>query len=754
MPESVGLYLSGVHEIILHMSFAGIVCLCIGWGRSSVDRVAQPWRVFIWGGAFALLTIVNMLAPAEPIAGLRIDIRSALILLASVFGGGWAAAITGLAALLLRGWLGGPFAVVGQTGIALATFIAIALIMAPKFGGGREGWKWLVCAGLAVGISGPAASFLAFEPQQAWTAFIAGGPLQTAAVTISTLLFAQIILRVDQARSARERERAHEASLIVANQELERLTVKLERSNDAYRRAQEEAESISTQFRLMMQHAPVGMFVKDTNGVFVTLNEPEARLFNRKIDEVIGRRSADMLDITDGVNATLTDQHVLETKTLSAAEYRISSASGMSWILSIKFPMLDAIGNVVAIGGFDLDISDRKRNELGLRRTARQLERVQQNLKAVYWSIAFSTCRTDRRDDQSSADTSGGAGIAAMTGWSEKEATDYDFFLANCIHADDRARMGEIYRAFRAGEIDKYVCEYRLTCKDGSVMPVKVWVEKIPEEGSGDALILGVLQDISEHRDREMRLAEASARAEISERVKADFLANLSHELRTPLNAVIGFSDILKIKFAGRDEQLFDYADDINRSGYDLLTHVNDLLDVANTDFNPSQLVESAVPVMETVSKSVEKFSVRAQAKGVIVFQDTPPGPAGVSGITVRSDKKYFRKVLDNLLSNAVKFTDTGGKVSVRSIRTDAGDLSIVIEDTGCGIPAERMADLATPFVYGDAVFAKRHGGIGIGLTVCKRIMDMHGGRLDIESREAVGTRVTATFPAERVGVL
>jgi PAS domain S-box-containing protein len=253
--------------------------------------------------------------------------------------------------------------------------------------------------------------------------------------------------------------------------------------------------------------------------------------------------------------------------------------------------------------------------------------------------------------------------------------------------------------------------------------------------------------DITERKRSDADLLRAKEEAELASRSKSEFLANMSHELRTPLNAVIGFADILRGEIFGAlgDRRYVDYAADIRDSGIHLLKLINDVLDVSKVEFGKVELAEEAVDVASVVEASVRLMRDRAHSAGVLLAHALPPTLP-----LVRCDDMRLKQILLNLLSNAVKFTPSGGRVTVRAVLSDEG-LGITVEDTGIGIAEADLGKALRPFGQIDSRLNRKYQGTGLGLPLAKSMIEMHGGRLDIDSTPGVGTRATVWLPAERI---
>jgi signal transduction histidine kinase len=252
--------------------------------------------------------------------------------------------------------------------------------------------------------------------------------------------------------------------------------------------------------------------------------------------------------------------------------------------------------------------------------------------------------------------------------------------------------------------------------------------------------------EIAERRRAEINLRSAKEQAEVANRAKSEFLAMVSHELKTPLNAIIGFSDILANQTLGPigKTQYLDYASDIRDSGHYLLKIINDILDLSRIESGNLTLIEEQVELVSVVQSAVRLIKPRAEAAGLTIETQFPSGI-----LIVVADARAMKQILVNLLSNAVKFTPKAGRVTV-SVGLEAGRPTIAVADTGIGIPAKDLGRVCEPFVQVDTSLARRFEGTGLGLTLTKRLVDLHGGELVLRSTVGSGTTVTVRLPAER----
>jgi len=237
-------------------------------------------------------------------------------------------------------------------------------------------------------------------------------------------------------------------------------------------------------------------------------------------------------------------------------------------------------------------------------------------------------------------------------------------------------------------------------------------------------------------------LRQKSAELEVASRHKSEFLANMSHELRTPLNAIIGFSEVLQEKMFGElTEKQDEYVTDILGSGRHLLSLINDILDLSKIEAGRMELELAEFPLAPAVDNALALVKERAQRHGVALACEID------SAIDrIHADERKFKQVLLNLLSNAVKFTPEGGSVRVRAKKNGAW-LEVAVSDTGTGIAPEDQTAVFEEFKQVGNDLARRAEGTGLGLPLTKRIVELHGGEMRLESTPGKGSTFSFTLP-------
>ncbi len=259
--------------------------------------------------------------------------------------------------------------------------------------------------------------------------------------------------------------------------------------------------------------------------------------------------------------------------------------------------------------------------------------------------------------------------------------------------------------------------------------------------------ILRASRAFQELRRNQERLIAAKDAAEAASRSKSEFLANMSHELRTPLNAIIGFSGMMSDRMFGPiNEKYAEYAAVIGDSGRHLLAIINDILDLARDEANRLIVAEEEVEISRVVdlsSRIVQELAVKAEVDFVSETEDFLP--------SVRGDTAKLTQILVNLLSNAIKFTPAGGRVRLTIGLQPEGGMIFQVADTGIGMTAEQIPIALSPFGQVDSGLNRKYDGVGLGLPLTKRLIELHDGTIKITSAPGRGTTVDFHLPQERV---
>jgi len=245
-------------------------------------------------------------------------------------------------------------------------------------------------------------------------------------------------------------------------------------------------------------------------------------------------------------------------------------------------------------------------------------------------------------------------------------------------------------------------------------------------------------------RRADEEILQVNRQLEQSSRYKSEFLANMSHELRTPLNAIMGFSEILlDLTMNLTAGERTEFLRNIHSSGQHLLGLINDILDLAKIEAGKMDLHPEEMPVMAALQEITAILDPMARQQG-LQLRTVGAVDAGV----IKADRSKFKQVLYNLLSNAVKFTPAPGTITV-SVKDSPEQLTVSVEDTGIGMKPEDLPKLFREFEQIDGSYTRRYQGTGLGLALCRRFVEMHGGRIWAESQFGKGSIFTFTIPRE-----
>lgn len=258
----------------------------------------------------------------------------------------------------------------------------------------------------------------------------------------------------------------------------------------------------------------------------------------------------------------------------------------------------------------------------------------------------------------------------------------------------------------------------------------------------------GIVWGARRLRRNTQALLVSKEQAESANRSKSDFLANMSHELRTPLNAIIGFSQMMEDEIFGPvgSDKNKEYLKNIKLSGEHLLSVINDILDISQIEAGEMEYIEDRVDLGEVADACLRLGKPQAMRANLALNARMPEKPP-----VVIADKVKVTQILLNLLSNAIKFTPKGGKVELKIETNLSGEVMMSVADTGIGIKPEDIDKVQEPFVQVENIMNRSHHGSGLGLSMSRRLSELHDGNLTIESEHGVGTTVTVCFPSTRV---
>ncbi|MEO5365422.1 MAG: PAS domain-containing protein [Magnetococcus sp. WYHC-3] len=384
------------------------------------------------------------------------------------------------------------------------------------------------------------------------------------------------------------------------------------------------------------------------------------------------------------------------------------------------------------------DITHRIAAEVALEQEHRRLENILEatGVGTWEWNVQTGETRFNTR-------------WAAMAGYSLEELAPLNIGTwERLAHPEDLIRSQELLQQHFAGSLDYYECEVRMRHKDGHWVWVLDRGRLVSTTAQGQPQwMAGTHTVIDQLKQSEERLREARDRAEQASRAKGMFLANMSHEIRTPMNAILGMTELLAEQDLGAEAR--SQVQLAHTAGEMLLSIINDILDLAKIEAGQLQLEQEPVDLPALVDSTLGLVAARARDKGLILTHNVSDRtPRWVSGDALR-----LRQVLLNLLGNAVKFT-SAGTISVSVQPAEDGIIVFSVQDSGIGIPPERLETIFDSFSQGDTSISRRYGGTGLGLTISRHLVAIMGGTLSVTSLPGQGSTFTFTaqLPMARPG--
>ena len=490
-----------------------------------------------------------------------------------------------------------------------------------------------------------------------------------------------------------------------------------------------ERKQAEVHYRDLYENAPDMMAVVDlVSSNILECNQTLADVIGRSKEEIVGNSFLELYASESIDAAQQTSQAFVETGEVIRQERTLRRADGGTIdVLLQATPMRDETGKIVASRSTWRDVTKQKEAERALASQEALYRTLIEAAPQVIWV----------------ADADGQVALLNKAWHEFSGRTDEESLgtrWAEALHPEDLPDvLAKWERAYTRGET--YSGECRFQAKDGSYETF-IFIGTPVRDDSGKIINwVGINTNIADRVQAEIALQEAKDSAEYANRAKSEFLATMSHELRTPLNAVIGFSEILRDEILGdiNDEQK-ELVLDIHTSGNHLLAMINDILDLSKIEAGKMDLQLEQFSVQEAVTEVNTIINALANQKQIQLTLELN------QDVWIEADKIKFKQILYNLLSNAVKFTDEGGKVTTK-FEVSSSALLGSVTDTGVGISPQDRAKLFQPFTQLDASSTRAHSGTGLGLALTNRLIQLHGGKIWVDSEISEGSTFSFTFP-------
>ena len=560
-------------------------------------------------------------------------------------------------------------------------------------------------------------------------AFLQKIPLLMLCFGVTLTMIGTLYVRNNQNQS--QKLSSMNKELAYKNYELNQEVSERERLNVLIQKSEKENRSIINSVSDII-------FEVSVDGTLVFLNESWETVTGFNIQRSLGQNLFDLLYKEDKSEQQHNFQLLVQGKKKSYRAFtKLRSADGKYRTVEIAFSMLrhDENQDIRAVGTIT-DVEERRRAEQALGEAEKKYRKIVENAASGIYQVT-----------PEGQFLSVNPSFAKTLGYDSSEDVLRDVNKAQEQIYVDTALRNKMLKEIETLKIPKNF-EVQVTRKDGEVIWVSENIRPVLDDDGTLLFYEGSIEDVNQRKKAEIALKEAKVESDLANRAKSEFLANMSHELRTPLNAVIGFAEIIKDEAFGALSQpeYKEYAENIHQSGNGLLNVINEILDVSHIETGNRDLKESLVLVKDTVASSIEMISSKIEAKKIRVDNKVTDEDLKLVG-----EKHAIKQMLLNLLSNAVRFSPEGSYVMVDAEIEANGNMCISITDTGIGLTEDELEKALMPFGQVSAEHKREDSGTGLGLTLVKSLVELHGGSLDMVSQKNIGTTATLTFPEKRV---
>jgi PAS domain S-box-containing protein len=491
-------------------------------------------------------------------------------------------------------------------------------------------------------------------------------------------------------------------------------------------------EFLSIYYRALADNMPLSLLVKDIHGEILFANKSYLEFSDRKHKDLVGTSDYDFVAPELAKKYRANDAIVIESAQTLSGFGKHQTNDGQTLMMEHRrIPVCDDAGQVIAIQFLCWDVTQQQDTENAL---ANERFLFNSLLEVFPDAIYFK--------DHDSRLTRLSKSFAQKFDRKPSEIiglTDADLFAPE--HANNA--LADEQRILETGQPINSKLEYEVYPDQ---KPTWASTTKVRlEDNSGNVMgTFGISRDVTELMESRKQLQDALARADDANRAKSEFVANMSHEIRTPMNGIIGMAKLLS-ETSLNDTQ-FEYVEMIQQASGSLMGLLNDILDFSKIEAGKLELDHIPFNLSDSVGKTTQSLSTKASEKGLeLACRVSPNLPERLVG-----DPRRLRQVIVNLVGNAIKFTDMGEIVVEVEMQEQTGDLvklHFSVRDTGIGIPSKKQKLIFEEFSQADSSTTRRFGGTGLGLTICKQLVQLMHGSIWVESEVSQGTTFHFSIP-------
>ena len=477
--------------------------------------------------------------------------------------------------------------------------------------------------------------------------------------------------------------------------------------------------------RMVTSGTQLGLWEWDIFNKEFLIDETGSQMLGYKPQELWGDDTI-YLDLIHKEDKEVVEKKLIKfwqrTNQLFNAEFRVLMKNGRyKWVSCVGVSSEYRMGKVSKMIGFNQDISLRKKAEEDLRDSENKFRRI---FEIENDSLFLADSKTGKILETNQA-------AVKLYGYSRKELLSRNFqdLSVNPVNI-----MTLIHRQKTRVDSEIAVSKHGVHCPIEISFAYFTW--------KGKDVFLAAVRDVSERRRVEQELRSAKEKAEESDRLKSAFLANMSHEIRTPLNAIVGFSRLLARKNYDQEKRKI-FIDDIQSNSNQLLTIINDILDISKIESGQFILNPTQVCINKLLQEVYDTMQLQIKDKDLVLFCEKPLPD---SDVTITIDEVRLKQILTNLLNNAIKFTEQG-YIHFGYKAQKSKQLLFFVRDTGIGIAPEKHAIIFEHFRQEDDTTTRKYGGTGLGLSISKKLIELMGGTIWVESEKNKGAQFFVTVP-------